>query len=176
MKATRLRWLGQVESRAGVAKLLTDPGDTILVSRGGHHRWIIFNCPCGCGTELPINLDRRSGPAWRMYNPGPKVTLYPSVWRESGCEAHFIVSHGRVIGMRWGDWNDDEQDMELLAARVGSALSAKLEHYADIADRLVEEPWDVLRAGRLLVERTLAVEGTGDLRGHFSIQPRDNGT
>jgi Family of unknown function (DUF6527) len=174
--ASRVRWLGQVESRAGVAKILASPGDAILVSRAGHHRWLIFSCPCGCGTELPVNLDRRTGAAWRLYNPGPKVTLYPSVWRESGCEAHFILSHGRLIGMRWDEWFSGALGNEMLIARVGAALRTEPEHYAELAERVNDEPWDVLRACRELVDRSRATEGSGDLRGHFSLVGSPLGT
>jgi hypothetical protein len=169
--ARRIHWIGQVESRAGVTALLSRPGDAVLVSRAGQHRWIVLGCPCGCGTELPINLDRRTGPAWRIYNSGPNLSLYPSVWRESGCEAHFIVSHGRIHTIKWDDWHDELTATEILEVRVLGTLRADRQHYADIADTLDEEPWDVLRACRKLVARGKGVEGSGDLRGHFSTVP-----
>jgi len=147
--------------------MLSEPGDTVLVSRSGQDRWLVMSCPCGCGAAIPINLDRRTGPAWRLYNAGPKITVYPSVWRESDCEAHFIISRGRVFTIAFESWYDDEL-LQGLIPKVESALGSMPQHYAEIADTLDEEPWDVLRVCRYLVERQRAKEGTDDLRSHFS--------
>jgi hypothetical protein len=44
-----------------------------------------------------VNLDPRAGPAWKLYDREDSLTLFPSVWRESGCEAHFILWRNRLI-------------------------------------------------------------------------------
>ena len=56
----------RVPSRAGASAYLKQPGDAVIVDRNGP-RWLIMACPCGCGAELPVNFDRRAGPAWRLY-------------------------------------------------------------------------------------------------------------
>jgi hypothetical protein len=58
----KLTLKGVVRSRRETAGLLKSPGDAILVERGTP-RWLLLLCPCGCGAELPINLDSRTGPA-----------------------------------------------------------------------------------------------------------------
>src|SRR5258708_7376675 len=70
-KTSRMRTLtlalkSTVESRASAADLLKSPGDAVLIQRG-QPRWLILKCPCGCGDEIPVNLDRRAGKAWRFY-------------------------------------------------------------------------------------------------------------
>ena len=166
--ATKIRWRGTVSSRGDAARLLPDTGDVVLVSRGGTKRWLVFRCPSGCGDELPINLDARSGPAWRLYNPGRYASLHPSVWRESGCEAHFILSRGRlwVFGGQDSDWGEppgpDTVDV------VRGHLTSHPTHYFDIAEALGFEPWETLKACRLLVRNGGAVEGRDREQAHFS--------
>jgi hypothetical protein len=100
MTAKRLSIKGKVVSRADAEKYLKRPGDAVIVDRQGP-RWLILLCPCGCGTELPINLDRRAGPAWRIYNsPKKGVSVYPSIWRESDCESHFTIRNNKISMMQ----------------------------------------------------------------------------
>jgi hypothetical protein len=167
--ATKIRWRGTVSSRGLVSVLIPDSGDVVLVSRAGTKRWLVFRCPSGCGEEVPINLDPRSGPAWRIYNPGPYASLYPSVWRESGCEAHFILSRGRlwVFGLNQDDWEatPDTGTIDLVRQR----LKADSQHYFDIAEALGLEPWDALMACRYLVRSCEASEESGQHRGRFRL-------
>src|SRR5665213_4231154 len=105
-----------------------------------------MKCPCGCGEELPVNLDAQAGKAWRIYNWQGKITLYPSVWRDTGCQSHFIIWNGRtyLFGMRDDDlfdWPDSEGGLE---EEVVARLSDSLVHYLDIADGLEAIPWNVL--------------------------------
>ncbi len=99
MTAKRLSIKANVSSRAGAAGYLKRPGDAVIVERQGP-RWLILLCPCGCGAELPLNLDRRAGPAWRLYNsPKKGVSIYPSVWRETDCKSHFIIRRNKIMMM-----------------------------------------------------------------------------
>jgi hypothetical protein len=165
----RIRWRGIVESRADASEVLPNTGDVALVSRGGKDRWLVFRCPSGCGTELPINLDERVGPAWRLYNPGSQMSLYPSVWRDSGCGAHFIVSRGRLWLLREDDWASWGRSVdEDLIESVANALTDSLTHYFDIAISIGAEPWETLWACRLLVSRGSAVLGADRDRSRFA--------
>src|SRR5947208_4568845 len=97
MKYLPLNLRAVVESRSEVGALLSKPGDAVIIQRG-QPRWIMLNCPCGCGEDIPINLDRRAAKAWRYYDgEGRGVTLFPSVWRDTGCQSHFIVWRGRIL-------------------------------------------------------------------------------
>src|SRR5258708_2177168 len=84
-----------LSSREGISAYLKKPGDGVIVERG-RPRWLILACPCGCGSQIPVNLDSRAGPAWRLYRRRSGVTVYPSVWRDSDCESHFIIAHNRI--------------------------------------------------------------------------------
>lgn len=133
-----------------------------------------MKCPDGCGEELPINIDRKAGPAWRIYqSPRLGLTLYPSVWRDTGCGAHFIVWRNVILLLGGSDDSDydrfwEDQAFEKLRDVVLERLpTSEMVHFADIADALGELPWDVLRACRELVKKKLGVEGTGKKRQHF---------
>lgn len=100
-------------------------------------------CPCGCGDHLTINLDPRSGPAWRLIRRRGKITLYPSVWRESGCNSHFIVWQNEIY--LFGRNEFDHRRNPKLESRVYEQLAdGQVRHFADIAVSLDELPWNVL--------------------------------
>lgn len=167
MTAPRIRWRGTVVSRGEAAPLLGETGDVVLVSRAERFRWLVFRCPSGCGTELPINLDPRSGPAWRLYDPGNAASLYPSVWRDSGCGAHFILSRGSLWVITDEDRYWTREPDEALITHVRSNLTIHVRHYYEIAEAIGAEPWETLSACRRLVRGGAAREGVGGESEHF---------
>ena len=172
MRELRVKLKGIFESRGEVTEDISAPGDAILIRRG-QPRWLLLKCPCGCGDELPINLDSRAGKAWRIYEgKGNSVTLYPSIWRDTGCGSHFIVWKDEIL--LFGRPDDDmftshvEIDFEGIATRVMDALpDGQWRSYSELADLLGEIPWDVLDACRHLALRGHLSEGAGKERGTF---------
>jgi Family of unknown function (DUF6527) len=170
----RLTLRGSVPSRSDTGDMLRQPGDAALIERG-RPRVLVLLCPCGCGDQLSINLDRQAGPAWRMFREGNSVSLFPSIWRETGCESHFIVRKNRIylFGRREddesGEWDELWYDDSTVRRDVVlNALSRqRLESYRDIAARLEALPWDVLVVCRRLVIEGLALEGSGVFRAQF---------
>jgi hypothetical protein len=170
------RLLRVVSTRGEASAHLKSPGDAVLVERG-RPRLLMLSCPCGCGEELPINLDARAGRAWRLYrNQRSGLSLFPSVWRESGCESHFIIWRDKLF--LFGQYDEDEGLMETSAVEadggaplvdaVQKELSSELVPFGDIAEKLEAIPWDVLTMCRKLVRAGLAREGEGKQRGSFS--------
>jgi len=155
--ARALRLLGEVAYRDEADALLTSPGDAALVVRG-RQRSLIVACPDGCGEMLVVNLDARAGKAWRIDQRGEGVTLVPSVWRDGGCDSHFIVWRGFIL---WCDrfvgenveppYDSRLEDFVLQALRRDEPRAAIT--IAEVIDELV---WDVDRAARRLVGRGLA--------------------
>lgn len=163
-RAIRLTFKGEVTQRHQADELLQMPGEAVLVRRGVL-RSIVIACPDGCGEMLTINLDGRAGKAWRFYGHANDMSLFPSVWRDSGCGSHFILWRSRIY---WCDWGDElEVPMVENVAKVQEALGPQLESYMSIAERLDLVPWAVLSACGKLRRDGLAVEGTDKLRGHF---------
>jgi len=111
-------------------------------------------CPSGCGDEIAINLDTRVGPAWRLYQSKAGLTLFPSVWRETGCKSHFVIWNGKIWWFDADfplDFTDEERALE---DRVLGLLanSNRPVNYVDVADTLSEVPWSVLVAFRRLAK------------------------
>jgi hypothetical protein len=141
---------GVVERYSEAVANLKAPGDTVVVTRGVP-RSVVMQCPDGCGEVVTLNLDRRTGPAWRIFERNSRLTIFPSVWRDSGCRAHFIVWNNEIL---WCDRDDVAawNDRELLAA-VQKALPPPTHahrHFEEIATALDSVPWEVLWACRSL--------------------------
>lgn len=169
MKATSYKVVGIVERYADAAQAVTQPGECAIVERAGQQRQLVMRCPDGCGEILSVNLDPRSGPAWRMYKRRGRWSLYPSIDRTSGCFSHFILWNGRII---WADSDADELNIETYDRLMQPVLTALQDRasasYVQLADELGELPWDVLSVCRTLVRQNRLTEGTGKDRGVFS--------
>lgn len=163
-RAQTLSFRGTVEHRHEADERLHALGEAVLVRRGVD-RSLTMLCPDGCGETLTVNLDRRSGPAWRLYVEGRAVSLFPSVWRNTGCCSHFIVWKSRIY---WCDWGDELQATdEEFERRVLSSLSTALRPYPEIAEGLDAVPWAVLSACHRLRRQGLAIEGADKQLGWF---------
>ena len=54
-------------------------------------------CPCGCSKTLYLNLIKEERPCWRVQVADKGLaSLWPSVWRKTGCESHFWLRQGKV--------------------------------------------------------------------------------
>lgn len=164
-RALRINNLGTVTRFSEAIAKLQRPGDCVLVVRGVP-RSLVMTCPDGCGETLTVNLDRRVGPAWRRFERHGDVTVYPSVWREDGCRAHFIIWKNRIL---WcgpsDDYGIDAPDRSLLETVYASLSQKEYVHYESLADRLDMIPWEVLWACKSLARQGCAAQGkTGMFR------------
>ena len=155
-----------VETRAEVGSQLVVPGDAVLIVRG-EPRWLLLKCPCGCDDEIPINLDRRAGKSWRIYGGrDDRLTLFPSVWRDTGCLSHFIIWNGQILLFAGRDNYTSRaprySDLHSLATRVQEFWPHDgWVHCVEIADLLGEIPWDVLDACRYLARTGVLMSRAG---------------
>lgn len=169
MRVDRVRDRGNVAHRHEADRLLERAGDCVLVERGVQ-RSMVMRCPDGCGDILTINLDPRTAKAWRFYRRRNQVSLFPSVWRDTGCGSHFIVWNHAVI---WCDRHASRQTVVVddevgLRKRVLGLLGRAWRHYWDVAQELDEVPWDVHQVCRLMTGQDGELEeGAKDLEGHF---------
>jgi hypothetical protein len=173
MNEKKLNLRAVVSSRSEASNYLKSPGDAALVTRG-LPRLLLLVCPCGCGEQLPINLDDRAGPAWRLYRGrNDSLTLYPSVWRESGCESHFIIWRDQILlfGRYEEDFDDSslgEEGVPASEAVLAQIPAGETVSFFDLAEALGAVPWDVLRICRKLARSGHVREGKGKQRGHFT--------
>jgi hypothetical protein len=169
----RLRFCGTVSTRSEASAFLKSPGDGVLVERG-RPRLFLLSCPCGCGEEFPINLDSRAGQAWRLYRNGRAgLSIFPSVWRTSGCKSHYVIWRNRILlfGQNEDDFDSGLQSDELAVSTddVLRLLPATgFISFVDIAESLNAVPWDVQVLCRRLVRMKVAREGKGQQRGSFA--------
>jgi len=148
---------------------LLNPGDAALVFRDGVTRALAMSCPDGCGEIITINLDSRAGKAWILYRGPGGLTLYPSVWRETGCKAHFIVWDDCILGIGIPSSRSKPTVDRSLPDRVFAALpSGRFVPYWEIAESLEANPWAVEWSCQQLVERWQAeCQGAGNLASRF---------
>lgn len=68
-----------------------------IVGEHGYLEHVSMVCPCGCGEVVHLNLLQDERPVWRLQrNKNGTVTLYPSIWREKRCGAHYWIRSGHV--------------------------------------------------------------------------------
>ncbi len=171
MKELSYSVVSTVERYPEAAEVVVRAGDCAIVERAGTQRQLVIRCPDGCGEVLSINLDPRSGPAWRLYKRAGRWSLYPSIDRTSGCMSHFILWNGRIC---WADAYDsaEEDAPDRLSPPVLALLNGRVSaSYVQLADEIGELPWDVLAACRALARKDVLVEGSGKQRGIFSVKP-----
>lgn len=168
-RAKTITMRGRAERHSDAIDLIPNAGDAAIVYRGGL-RSMAIRCPDGCGEVISVNLDPRTGPAWRLFERAGAVTLYPSVWRETGCEAHFILWRDDLIwcdGLESPRWKDDE-----LKRRVRNILpprGAAHKHFEELAVQIDGIPWEVLWACNSLVADGIASSSVKGSR--FGLAP-----
>ena len=167
---------GTVESRDLASCLLSAAGDAVIVERGVP-RMLIMRCPCGCGDDLLVNLDRRTGKAWRLYQKSSGLTLYPSYWRDDACGSHFILWNSRVYWCLGWSQRDDEDDWQVSSGVEELVLPylsfSDFVWYWDAAEDLGLLPWEVLQACRQMAAKGLVREGDGKTEGSFRRLSKD---
>ncbi len=98
---------------------------------------------------------------------GQTVSLYPSVWRHTGCKSHFIIWRSRIY---WCDWDDTfARTGEDFEQRVLKTLTVNWQPYATVAEHLSAVPWAVLSASLTLQARGLVQRGGGDNQHCFRL-------
>jgi len=160
---------GITPSHREAAALVSQPGDVAIVKRGTL-RSAVMRCPDGCGDIITLNLDPRTDKAWRIYKSKRGLTLFPSVWRDTGCQSHFVLWNDVIS---WVDVFDVEEEQESLEKRqleervLGLLKPDSFTDFVQLADALDEIPWAVLDACKKLVKEKRAVAGSGELKSSF---------
>lgn len=60
-------------------------------------KWAMLRCPCGCAEVITLSLQSIHDPNWAVKIKHGRASLYPSVWRTTGCRSHFWLRDGRVF-------------------------------------------------------------------------------
>jgi hypothetical protein len=59
-------------------------------------KWAIFECPCGRGHQITLNLSPSREPFWRIEETPRGPSLHPSVDAYAPFSCHYWVKQGRV--------------------------------------------------------------------------------
>jgi hypothetical protein len=77
--------------------LLMPRRDLVLARDDGEDWCVGMRCPCGCGDVIELLVLAEARPRWNLsVDASGRPTLAPSVWRQSGCRAHFWIRSGRI--------------------------------------------------------------------------------
>ena len=76
------------------------PCRAYLVATPSRRKWLAFDCACGSGHRILLNLDESRGPAWILRVSRTKaLTLHPSVnYHDDQRTCHYVLANGRI---RW---------------------------------------------------------------------------
>ena len=85
-----------------VVRLAEDPDQLhprtlYAIGENGNLWHAVLTCPCGCGAVIALNMLPDDSPRWRLDEQCDGPTLFPSVWRTTGCRSHFILRGGQII-------------------------------------------------------------------------------
>jgi hypothetical protein len=69
-----------------------------LIGETGNEWACTMRCPCGCRETITLNLIKAAGRSrWEVnFSAKGLPSIRPSVWRTTGCRAHFILRRGRI--------------------------------------------------------------------------------
>jgi Family of unknown function (DUF6527) len=68
----------------------------VMVGTPADPRWLAFDCPCGTGHQIMLNLDRRRRPYWTVTGIR-RLTIRPSIDScRPGRRCHYYIHEGRV--------------------------------------------------------------------------------
>lgn len=88
--------VGVIVSEADQIPGTLRPYEAALVVSEGISKWLAFDCPCGKGHRVMLNLDAARWPRWTVFADNP-LTVSPSVdmdTRDRRC--HYILYYGHV--------------------------------------------------------------------------------
>lgn len=72
--------------------------NVIIIAEDGIPDSLVFKCPCGCRTDIYLNLLKDAKPRWHFrISKKNKITINPSIWRKVGCKSHFFIGAGRIF-------------------------------------------------------------------------------
>lgn len=92
---TPWRVVGIVDSADEIPEVIRRKG-AVLVGTETYVKWVAFDCPCGSGHRILLNVDKRTRPFWGL-SGSKRLTLKPSIdYRDGTRRCHYFIADGRV--------------------------------------------------------------------------------
>lgn len=68
-----------------------------LYAIGSPHKWVVFECPCGRGHQIHLNLAHPGRAQWTLaVDEQGRPTLFPSIDVRAERRCHYWLRHGRT--------------------------------------------------------------------------------
>lgn len=99
------------------------------------------------------------------------MSLYPSVWRDTGCLSHFILLRDQIyLFDKVEDWWD-LSEMPSIDSNVLTLMKDKVTRTAiEISMALQEIPWDVIESCRRLTRQGKLKESLDDATTFYRLK------
>jgi hypothetical protein len=95
---TRRRRIGGVQLVESRRDLPNDLGAILYIVGKDRPRWVVLNCPCGCGERANAKIGVTGPDSWTLSTTQGRVSLSPSFSMSSArCRSHFFIRENRVI-------------------------------------------------------------------------------
>ena len=99
LRAEKIKRVVIVDSMTAVPTACAS--DLYLVRHGSFDKRAVFDCPCGCGRRIDLNLVQTQHPSWSAKLRNGRITLAPSIWLTADpCRSHFFVRNSKI---EWAD-------------------------------------------------------------------------
>ena len=121
------RWLSFaavvfVDSRSNPAAALA-ARKLVLIGPHEQPKWLRFQCPCGCGEIIALNLMESHYPRWTVRTESlSSITVTPSI-DSSTCGSHFWITANKIIWVE-DDFQSSTRDPENNESRPAPKASA----------------------------------------------------
>jgi hypothetical protein len=94
-KSGRMQVHGLVRKPSGLPDEIPKDAAILVGSSLKRLEWIVFDCPCGRGHQVMVNLSTSRKPTWR-FKGLRTVSLWPSVDDLSIDRCHYVVRDGQI--------------------------------------------------------------------------------
>lgn len=74
----------------------------VVVGSPSFAKWIVFDCACGSGHRIMLNLDGGRRPSWRVTEAKP-LSITPSIDFDGARRCHYFIRNGRIEWARDSD-------------------------------------------------------------------------
>ena len=75
----------------------------ILIGAASRPQWLAFDCACGTGHRIMLNLEQTRRPSWKLMSRRP-LTVKPSVdYQGPDRRCHYVIAKGRIQWVTSGE-------------------------------------------------------------------------
>jgi len=91
---SRVQW---VERHSDALSALREGNPLVIVSSAGMAKRLEFMCPCDCKERVSLYVGRGGGRAWRIRLEEGRLSVTPSIQRQTGCRSHFFILRSQAL-------------------------------------------------------------------------------